>query len=150
MHHDVNLNVLKGQVVVIIGSSGAGKSTLLRCINKLEDIDSGEIAIDGEKSQRKQVRKMHAKVGMVFQKFNLFPHLTVYENIALGPIYTLKKTKHEVEKIVDTLLEKVGLMKKRVVIFQVVSNNELQLPVHWRCNQRRCCLMNLHQLLTQS
>lgn len=113
--HDVSLSVKKGEVVVIIGPSGAGKSTLLRCINKLEDIDSGEIVIDGEKltTDKRQIRKLRAEVGMVFQQFNLFPHLSVRDNIALGPSQTLKKGKEEVETEVDELLRKVGLSDKK-------------------------------------
>lgn len=88
--NEVDLTVDAGQVVVIIGSSGAGKSTLLRCINGLEKADSGEISIDGIKLTPKTLREIRAEVSMVFQQFNLFPHLTVLDNICLGPVYTKK------------------------------------------------------------
>lgn len=84
---DVSLTVNKGEVVVIIGPSGSGKSTLLRCINHLETPDKGEIVVDGEILTGKsgQIRKVRANLGMVFQQFNLFPHMNVYDNITLGP-----------------------------------------------------------------
>jgi ABC-type polar amino acid transport system ATPase subunit len=112
---DVSLNVEKGEVVVIIGPSGSGKSTLLRCINKLESIDSGVISIDGEvmKDKMAAIREMRKKVGMVFQSFNLFPHLSVKENVSLGPINALGTSPKEVDKTVDELLEKVGLKEKK-------------------------------------
>jgi ABC-type polar amino acid transport system ATPase subunit len=113
--HDVSLTVNTGEVVVVIGPSGSGKSTLLRCINKLESIDSGKIAIDDVILDEKQenIRTVRKKVGMVFQQFNLFPHLTIRENIALGPTQSLGMSKEETESIVDDLLTKVGLMDKK-------------------------------------
>ena len=82
---DVSLTVNKGEVVVIIGPSGSGKSTLLRCINHLETPDKGEIVVDGEvlTGKSSQIRKVRANLGMVFQQFNLFPHMNVYDNITL-------------------------------------------------------------------
>jgi ABC-type polar amino acid transport system ATPase subunit len=112
---DVSLEVKAGQGVVIIGPSGSGKSTLLRCINKLETIDSGEISIDGSKMTEKKsdIREMRKKVGMVFQSFNLFPHLSVRENISLGPVNALGVRGQEADKTVDELLAKVGLSAKK-------------------------------------
>jgi ABC-type polar amino acid transport system ATPase subunit len=112
---DVSMEVNKGEVVVIIGPSGSGKSTILRSINKLETIDSGQIFIDGQKVEDKKsaVRNMRKNVGMVFQQFNLFPHLTVQQNIALGPLHANNVTKGEAGRIVDDLLQKVGLSDKK-------------------------------------
>lgn len=120
---NVNLSLDKGQVVSIIGPSGAGKSTLLRCLNRLEEIDKGSIYIDGEclaKEENGQVvyseenlsSKLLAKTGMVFQSFNLFPHMTVAENIAAAPMYVKKIKKEEAFNIAKEMLKKVGLEQK--------------------------------------
>ena len=111
----IDLTVNKGEVVVVIGPSGSGKSTMLRCINHLETATSGEIFVDGERvtNNEKNLRQVRAKLGMVFQNFNLFPHLTVYENIALGPREVLKKSKEEINAVVDDLLLQVGLLDKK-------------------------------------
>jgi len=111
----VSLNVNKGEVVVIIGPSGSGKSTLLRCINLLEVPTKGEIYIEGIKINDKKVNinKIRQKVGMVFQHFNLFPHLTALENVTLAPIKVKKMDKKTAEKIALGLLEKVGLLDKK-------------------------------------
>lgn len=126
--NDVSLEVEKGEVVVIIGPSGAGKSTLLRCINKLEEIDSGDIAIDGKPltHRRSEVRKLRSEVGMVFQQFNLFPHLTVRNNIALGPTRALKQSKQEVDRTVNELLNKVGLSEKQASLPGQLSGGQQQ------------------------
>lgn len=125
---DVSLEVKAGQVVVIIGPSGSGKSTLLRCINKLEKIDSGEIIIDSDvmKEKKSSIREMRKKVGMVFQSFNLFPHLTVKDNITLGPINALGVSPGEADKIVDDLLEKVGLSEKKEAYPTQLSGGQQQ------------------------
>lgn len=111
----VTLNVEKGEVVVIIGPSGSGKSTFLRCINKLEKVNHGEVYIDGTLllDNRHDIRMMRQTIGMVFQSFNLFPHLTVYENISLGPRKALGMPKQQIDNIVDSLLAKVGLSEKK-------------------------------------
>jgi ABC-type polar amino acid transport system ATPase subunit len=125
---DVSLEVKAGEVVVIIGPSGSGKSTMLRCINKLEKIDSGEVWIDGEgmKDNRHSVREMRKKVGMVFQQFNLFPHLRVKENITLGPMHALGVSASEADKRVDELLEKVGLLEKKLAYPTELSGGQQQ------------------------
>ncbi|WP_305767378.1 amino acid ABC transporter ATP-binding protein [Candidatus Epulonipiscium viviparus] len=106
--------VEKGEVVVIIGPSGSGKSTYLRCINKMEELTKGEIIINGKNIYDKDVNinEIRQKVGMVFQHFNLFPHMTILENITLAPIKIKKLSKEEAEKKAYTLLERVGLVDK--------------------------------------
>lgn len=106
--------VNKGEVVVIIGPSGSGKSTYLRCINQMEMATGGEILINEVDITKPQVNinEIRQQVGMVFQHFNLFPHMTVLENITLGPIKLKKLSKEEAEKVAYNLLEKVGLKDK--------------------------------------
>ena len=110
----IDLNIKAGEVVSIIGRSGSGKSTLLRCINGLEEYQEGGISVDDKEvtSDDIQVRRLALSVGMIFQSFNLFPHLTVGENIMLAPTIVLKKTKAEAEKTARAMLEKVGLGDK--------------------------------------
>ncbi len=110
----ISFEVKKGQVVVIVGPSGAGKSTMLRCINALEKIDEGHIYIEGQDIADKKVdkNKIRAEVGMVFQHFNLFPHLTALENVMLGPVVVKKEPKDVVRKRALELLEKVGIRDK--------------------------------------
>ncbi|SFT39091.1 amino acid ABC transporter ATP-binding protein [Arthrobacter sp. ov118] len=108
---DINLNVRKGEVVVVIGPSGSGKSTLCRAINRLETIDDGDIKIDGVElpAEGKELAKLRADVGMVFQSFNLFAHKTILENITLGPIKVKGVSKGEADKDAMALLERVGV-----------------------------------------
>ncbi len=112
---DFNLEVNKGEVVVIIGPSGCGKSTLLRCINALEDIQGGEVLLDNEAvfKEKKNISKMRQKIGMVFQSYELFPHKTILENILLAPIKVQKRNRAEAEKEALELLTKVGLADRR-------------------------------------
>lgn len=112
---NLNINVEKGEVVVIIGPSGSGKSTFLRCLNNLEKIDDGKILIDGEELNLKDKAKMRnlvIKMGMVFQNFNLFPHMTALENVMEAPITVKGENKEEVKKRAEILLEKVGLANR--------------------------------------
>ena len=111
---DVSLDVAKGEVVVIIGPSGSGKSTLLRCLNYLEPVQSGEIWIDGIRldHHRTNIRAVRAEVGIVFQSFNLFPHLTVIKNVMLAPVVVRKRPEGEVRKAALAMLAKVGLQDK--------------------------------------
>ncbi|EEQ09548.1 Glutamine transport ATP-binding protein glnQ [Yersinia mollaretii ATCC 43969] len=111
MLHDINLNITKGEVVVIIGPSGSGKSTLLRCINKLEVITSGQLIVDGLDVNDPKVdeRLIRQEAGMVFQQFYLFPHLTALENVAFGPIRVRGASKEAANKLAMELLTKVGL-----------------------------------------
>jgi polar amino acid transport system ATP-binding protein len=109
----VNLRVKRGEVVVIVGPSGSGKSTLLRCINHLETLDRGRIIIDGiPLTQAENINRVRAEVGMVFQQFNLFPHLTVRENIALAQRIVRRRTAAEADQIAHELLQKVGIPEK--------------------------------------
>ena len=110
----VDLSVRKGEVVLIIGPSGSGKSTLLRSVNRLERLDSGSISIDGESvtAEKADIRHIREEVGMVFQSFNLFPHLNVIDNITLSPIVVLRKGREEAETNARRLLVKVGLSEK--------------------------------------
>ncbi len=109
----VDLSVEKSEVVVVIGPSGSGKSTLLRCVNYLEVPTGGTIAIDGEVIDRNSnINTIRAEVGMVFQHFNLFPHMTVGENITLAPVNVRHKSKEEARKTALDLLNKVGLSEK--------------------------------------
>jgi len=112
--NDVSLDVAKGEVVVIIGPSGSGKSTLLRCLNYLEPVQSGEIWIDGIRldHHRTNIRAVRAEVGIVFQSFNLFPHLTVIKNVMLAPVVVRKRPEGEVRKAALAMLAKVGLQDK--------------------------------------
>jgi len=111
----INLTVEEGEVVAVIGPSGSGKSTMLRCINQLETIDGGEILIDGETMQgnKRKIKHIRQKLGMVFQQFNLFPHLTVRDNISLAPKLNHLMDKVKMEAVVDDLLSKVGLLDKK-------------------------------------
>lgn len=111
---NASLTVNDGEVVVIIGPSGSGKSTLLRTVNGIEKAQSGSITIDGIDimDEKTDIRKIREEVGMVFQSFNLFPHLTVLENITLAPIKVKKISKAEAEKKAMALLKKVGLEDK--------------------------------------
>ncbi|MEC3954136.1 amino acid ABC transporter ATP-binding protein [Nocardia sp. CDC153] len=108
---DINLEVPRGQVVIVVGPSGSGKSTLCRTINRLETIDSGEIAVDGVKlpDEGKALAKLRADVGMVFQQFNLFAHKTILENVMLAPVKVRGQKKDAARKRALELLERVGI-----------------------------------------
>jgi len=110
----VSLSVAKGEVFVILGPSGSGKSTLLRSINGLETIEGGSIVVDGVRvhDSRETLHQVRQLTGMVFQQFNLFPHRTVLQNIAMAPVHVQKKPRAEAEEIARTLLGKVGLPDK--------------------------------------
>ncbi|MEG0077610.1 amino acid ABC transporter ATP-binding protein [Anaerorhabdus sp.] len=108
---DVSIEIQKGEIVCLIGPSGSGKSTLLRAIKGLEEVEQGEIYIDGEKFDKKNVSQQN-KMGFVFQHFNLFPHLSVLENLTLSPIEVLKMSKTEADSLAKELLIKVGLEDK--------------------------------------
>jgi polar amino acid transport system ATP-binding protein len=121
----VNLEIQSGEVVCIIGASGSGKSTMLRCLNHLERITDGEIYIEGELTDKRENNKDLMKIdpakvqilctelGMVFQNFNLFPHLSVIDNVTIAPIIVKKAKKEEIEKVALDLLKEVGLSEKK-------------------------------------
>jgi len=111
---DINLEVARGERIVICGPSGSGKSTLIRCINRLEEHQRGKIIVDGTEltNDLKNIEKIRAEVGMVFQHFNLFPHLTIVENLTLGPIWVRKTPKKEAEETAMYYLEKVHIAEQ--------------------------------------
>ncbi|MBA5851628.1 amino acid ABC transporter ATP-binding protein [Clostridium sp. cel8] len=125
---DINLEVSEGEVICIIGPSGSGKSTLLRCINQLEIQSGGNIYYDGKDicSDSNDLRKYREEVGMVFQRFNLFPMKSVLKNITLAPVLTKKRSKHDSEKKAIELLDKVGLANKANVMPSVLSGGQQQ------------------------
>ena len=112
--HDINLKINQGEVVVIIGPSGSGKSTLLRCINKLEEITSGDLIVDGLKVNDPKVdeRLIRQEAGMVFQQFHLFPQMSALDNVAFGPIRVRGAKKEDAHKLARELLTKVGLAER--------------------------------------
>jgi len=111
---DLSLKIDPGEVVVVCGPSGSGKSTLIRCVNRLEPIQSGEIIVLGESITQPGVNlsSLRARVGIVFQSFNLFPHMTALENIMLAPVKVRGLTRDEAEKVARALLERVGIPEK--------------------------------------
>jgi len=135
---DVSINIEKGEVVCIIGPSGAGKSTLLRCINHLEGIDSGTIYLEDQPVYRyvrdgkvvvdpeRRVEVLRSEVGMVFQSFNLFPHLTALENVILAPVHVRKEPREDARRRGEALLAKVGLSDKVDAYPQELSGGQQQ------------------------
>lgn len=124
----IDLDIKPGEVVVIIGPSGSGKSTLLRCINRLEKITSGTIIVDGYdiNDENTDINFIRTEVGMVFQQFNLFPHMKALQNVTLGPIKVRKMTRIEAEELGMALLEKVGLKDKAYVYPDMLSGGQKQ------------------------
>jgi ABC-type polar amino acid transport system ATPase subunit len=124
----VDLTVYEGEVVVIVGPSGSGKSTLLRCINFLEKAQKGNVYIHGKliKKSEKVINAMRQKVGMVFQHFNLFPHMTVLDNVIEGPIQVKKIDKSEAIETAEILLDKVGLLDKKGQYPAMLSGGQKQ------------------------
>jgi len=111
---DINLEVQQGEKIVICGPSGSGKSTMIRCINRLEEHQQGQIIVNGTEltNDIKHIEKVRAEVGMVFQHFNLFPHLTILENLTLGPIWVRKTPKKQAEETAMMYLEKVHIAEQ--------------------------------------
>lgn len=125
----IDYNIEKGEKIVVVGPSGSGKSTFLRCLNLLETPTSGEVWVDGEmiNGKKADVNKIRARMGMVFQQFNLFNHLTVMQNITLAPLkLKLYSSKEEAERAAVALLERVGLADKRDVYPSQLSGGQKQ------------------------
>ena len=125
---NINETIARGQTVVICGPSGSGKSTLLRCVNGLEPYQKGEIIVDGISlsNPKTNLYKLRQRIGMVFQKFELYPHMTVLNNITLAPMKVLKKSKHEAEKRAIALLERVGIPEKAMAYPANLSGGQQQ------------------------
>ncbi|ADI26545.1 MULTISPECIES: amino acid ABC transporter ATP-binding protein [Geobacillus] len=125
---DINLTINQGEVVVIIGPSGSGKSTLVRCINRLETISSGELIVDGIKVNDKHINinELRRNIGMVFQHFNLYPHMTVLQNITLAPRKVLGMSEKEANEIAMYYLEKVGIPDKANAYPSALSGGQQQ------------------------
>lgn len=111
---DINLNVAPGEVLVVCGPSGSGKSTLIRCINRLEQIQKGELIVDGMNvhDRKTNMTQLRAEIGFIFQSFNLYPHMTALENVTLAPMKVRKLKKEEAEKLGKEIIERVGLSDK--------------------------------------
>lgn len=124
----IDLEITKGEVVVLIGPSGCGKSTLLRCMNLLEEPTEGQVFFEGVEltSQKTKLDEQRQKMMMVFQQFNLFPHMTILENVSMGPIKLQKKSKEDTEKKALSLLERVGLVDKAGQYPQQLSGGQKQ------------------------
>ena len=123
----INLHVDKGEVVVIIGPSGSGKSTVLRTMNYLEEPTSGQVIVDGmDLSDKNKLNAVRTEVGMVFQNFNLFPHMTVLDNLTLAPVNVRKMDKKEAQDIAMKLLERVGLADKAQMYPDSLSGGQKQ------------------------
>ncbi len=124
----INLNVAQGEVVVILGPSGCGKSTLLRCINGLEEIQAGEIRLEGSGVLGQDIEwtTVRQDVGMVFQNYELFGHMNVIDNILLGPLKAQKRDRAEAEKVADALLKRVGLFDRKLDYPRNLSGGQKQ------------------------
>lgn len=124
----IDFSIKKGEVVVVVGPSGCGKSTFLRCLNFLEQIDSGEILLDGKKidTSAKALPKYREKIGMVFQSYELFPHKTVLENVMLAPLLVQKRNKAEVKAEAEKLLARVGVAEKKDMYPRQLSGGQKQ------------------------
>jgi len=125
---DINLQVKRGERIVICGPSGSGKSTMIRCINHLEEHQRGQIIIDGAEltSDAKQIEAVRAEVGMVFQHFNLFPHLTILDNLALAPIWVRKTPKKEAQELAMKYLERVKIPEQALKFPGQLSGGQQQ------------------------
>jgi general L-amino acid transport system ATP-binding protein len=141
---DINLRVMKGERIVIAGPSGSGKSTMIRCINALEEHQKGKIIVDGIEltNDLKKIDEVRKEVGMVFQHFNLFPHLTILENLTLGPIWVRKMPKAEAERIAMHYLERVKIPEQAKKYPGQLSGGQQQ-----RVAIARSLCMNPHVML---
>lgn len=147
---DCTTSIEKGEVVVVCGPSGSGKSTLIKTVNALEPFQEGNIVVDGTalKDPKTDLAKFRSRVGMVFQHFELFPHMTVLDNLTIGQLKVLNRSKAEAEKKALQYLDRVGLAAHKINSldnYLVVSNNVLRLRVVCVWIQCACYLMNLLQ-----
>ena len=122
----VDLTIHKGDVVCLVGPSGCGKSTFLRCLNRLEEPDAGTVTLEGQEITDRDIDAMRAKMGMVFQHFNLFPHLTVRRNITLAPVHLKRMTQAEADAKAMELLERIGLADKADAYPNMLSGGQKQ------------------------
>ncbi len=141
---DVSLDLCEGEALVVVGPSGCGKSTLLRCVNGLEQIDGGEILLRGEviSGRKKNLHLVRQKIGMVFQSYDLFPHMKVMDNLILGPVKALGKPKEQAREEAMRMLTRVGLAEKAGVYPRTLSGGQRQ-----RVALVRAMLMQLEILL---
>ena len=144
---NIDFSVEEGEVVVIIGPSGSGKSTLLRCINGLEEISSGELIVDGMRvgDKKTDLNRLRSEIGMVFQQFNLYPHMTVADNIKLAPMKVKKISGKEADERCARLLERSAFPSRRTSTpraSRVASSSALPLRGHWRWSPRSCTLIS--------
>ena len=145
---DVDLEVAHHEVVCLIGASGSGKSTLLKCVNLVEPVDSGRIVVEGEEITARQVdvNRVRQRIGIVFQAFNLFPHMTVLRNITLGPRQALKLSQSDAEKRAEELLDRFGLADKRDEFPDRLSGGQQQRVAIVRALAMRPKLMLLDEV----
>ena len=122
----VDLTIHKGDVVCLVGPSGCGKSTFLRCLNRLEEPDAGTVTLEGQEITDRDIDAMRARMGMVFQHFNLFPHLTVRRNITLAPVHLKRMTQAEADAKAMELLERIGLADKVDAYPNMLSGGQKQ------------------------
>ena len=122
----VDLTIHKGDVVCLVGPSGCGKSTFLRCLNRLEEPDAGTVTLEGQEITDRDIDAMRARMGMVFQHFNLFPHLTVRRNITLAPVHLKRMTQAEADVKAMELLERIGLADKADAYPNMLSGGQKQ------------------------
>lgn len=141
---DISFGIEKGEVVVIVGPSGCGKSTFLRCLNKLESINEGALKLDGQnyENEKKNIHLIREKIGMVFQSYDLFPNMSIMDNLILAPVKAQKRKKSDVEKEAEKLLERVGLLEKKDSYPRQLSGGQKQ-----RVAIVRALLMNPEILL---
>lgn len=151
----VDLDIDMGEVISIIGRSGSGKSTLLRCINGLEGYQEGSIKLGGMTitNRDSQAREISRSIGMVFQNFNLFPHMTALENVMLAPRRVLKKSQAECRELAQRMLEKVGLATVWITTrptSPAANSSAWPLPGRWPCRRKFCSVTKSPRRLTRN